>query len=104
MLFCYRKRKPKNDLLWKKTYNKYTRKRFPQKTGGAPHPFFEGKALGTGLEGATKKFEQDPSDSNLNTLNEAKEILESYDEEKTKGVIIRARARCLLYTSDAADE
>ena len=45
------------------------------------------------MEGATKKFEQDPSDSNLNTLNEAKEILESYDEEKTKGVIIRARAR-----------
>ena len=26
MLFCPRKRKPKNDLLWKKTYNKYTRK------------------------------------------------------------------------------
>ena len=44
-------------------------------------------------EEATKKFEQDPSDSNLNTLNEAKEILESYYEEKTRGVIIRARAR-----------
>ena len=26
MLFCSRRRKPKNDLLWKKTYNKYTRK------------------------------------------------------------------------------
>ena len=36
-------------------------------------------------EEATKKFEQDPSDSNLNTLNEAKEILESYYEEKNKG-------------------
>ena len=36
---------------------------------------------------------QDPSDSNVNTLNEAKEILESYYEEKTRGVIIRARAR-----------
>ena len=30
---------------------------------------------------------------NLNTLNEAKNILESYYEEKTRGVIIRARAR-----------
>ena len=39
-----------------------------------------------------KKFEQDPSDSNLNTLIEAKEILESYYGEKTRGVIIRARA------------
>ena len=28
---------------------------------------------------------------NLNTLNEAKNILESYYEEKTRGVIIRAR-------------
>ena len=44
-------------------------------------------------EEATKKFEQDPSDSNLNTLNEAKEILESYYGEKTRGVVIRARAR-----------
>ena len=44
-------------------------------------------------EEATNKFEQDASDSNLNTLNEAKEILESYYEEKTRGVIIRARAR-----------
>ena len=43
-------------------------------------------------EEATKKCEQDPSDSNLNTLNEAKKILESYYEEKTRGVIIRARA------------
>ena len=30
---------------------------------------------------------------NLNTLNEAKNILESYYEEKTRGVTIRARAR-----------
>ena len=44
-------------------------------------------------EEATKKFEQDPSDSNLNTVNEAKEILESYYKEKARGVIIRARAR-----------
>ena len=34
-------------------------------------------------EEATKIFEQDPSDSNL----------ESYYEDKTRGVIIRARAR-----------
>ena len=57
----------------------------------------EGSAMEKNLqqvyEEATKKFEQDPSDSNLNTLNEAKEILESYYEEKTRGVIIRARAR-----------
>ena len=45
-------------------------------------------------EEATKKFEQDPSDSDLNTLNKAKEILESYYEEKTRGVIIRVRSRC----------
>ena len=44
-------------------------------------------------EEATKKFEQDLSDSNLNTLNEAKEILESDYEEKTRGVIIRTMAR-----------
>ena len=43
-------------------------------------------------ETATKKFEQDPSDSTLNTLNEAKEIRESYYEEKTRSVIIHARA------------
>ena len=43
-------------------------------------------------ETATKKFEQHPSDSNLTTLNEAKEIRESHYEEKTRGVIIRARA------------
>ena len=52
-LLCSRKRKPKNDLQWKKTSQQV-------------------------YEEATKKFEQDPSVSNLNTLNEAKEILESY--------------------------
>ena len=52
------------------------------------------KILQQVYEEATKKFEQDPSDSNLNTLNEAKEILESYYEEKTRGVIIRVRSRC----------
>ena len=35
-------------------------------------------------EEATKKFKEDPSDSNLSILNEAKEILESYYEEKTR--------------------
>ena len=60
----------------------------------AKKPFsMEKKNLQQVYEEATKKFEQDPSDSNLiNTLNEAKEILESYYEEKTRGVIIRARA------------
>ena len=60
MLFCSRKRKPKNDLLWKNNLQQV-------------------------YQEATEKFEQDPSDSNLNTLNEAKEILESYYEEKNKG-------------------
>ena len=53
---------------------------------------FYSRILQQVYEEATKKCEQDPSDSNLNTLNEAKEILENYYEEKTRGVIIRARA------------
>ena len=53
---------------------------------------FYSRILQQVYEEATKKCEQDPSDSNLNTLNEAKEILVNYYEEKTRGVIIRARA------------
>ena len=42
---------------------------------------------------ATKKFEEDPTVSNKNRLNEVKDALELFYEEKTKGIIIRARAR-----------
>ena len=52
--------------------------------GGAMVVLFLEKNLQQVYEEATKKCEQDPSDSNLNTLNEAKEILESYYEEKTR--------------------
>ena len=37
--------------------------------------------------------ETDPSDINISKLNETKEKLELLYEEKTKGVIVRARAR-----------
>ena len=49
--------------------------------------------LQTGYEEATKKFEQDPTPINQNCLNEAKEIFEHFHEEKTKGIIVRARVR-----------
>ena len=51
------------------------------------------KFLQTTYEEATKRFEEDPSTINQNLLNEAKEILEHFCEEKTRGIIIRARAR-----------
>ena len=47
----------------------------------------------TTYEEATKKYEEDPSIVNQNLLNKAKEILKHFYEEKTKGIIIRARAR-----------
>ena len=51
------------------------------------------KLLQTTYEEAAKRYEEDPSTINQNMLNEAKEILEHFYEEKTRGIIIRARAR-----------
>ena len=42
---------------------------------------------------ASKKYESDPSNSNANQMAVAKEKLELFYEQKTKGIIIRARAR-----------
>ena len=42
---------------------------------------------------AKQEFEMIPSDSNASRHNEAQEKLETFYEEKTKGIIIRARAR-----------
>ena len=42
-----------------------------------------------------QEFEMISSDSNASRHNEAQEKLETFYEEKTKGVIIRARARCM---------
>jgi len=43
-------------------------------------------------EEATQCFEKDPSDYNRSRLNEIKEKLELFYEEKTNGIIVRARA------------
>ena len=43
-------------------------------------------------EEAAKRYEEDPSTINQNLLNETKEILEHFYEEKTRGIIIRTRA------------
>ena len=51
------------------------------------------ESLQTDYQIATKKFEEDPTVSNQNRLNEAKDALELFYEEKTKGIIIRAKAR-----------
>ena len=51
------------------------------------------ESLQTDYQIALKKFEEDPTVSNQNRLNEAKDALELFYEEKTKGIIIRARAR-----------
>ena len=51
------------------------------------------KLLQTTYEEAAKRYEEDPSTRNQNLLNEAKEILEHFYDEKTRGIIIRARAR-----------
>ena len=40
-----------------------------------------------------RRFEKDPSDYNRSLLNEIKEKLELSYEEKTNGIIVRARAR-----------
>ena len=47
----------------------------------------------TTYEEAAKRYEEDPSTRNQNLLNEAKEILEHFYEEITRGIIIRTRAR-----------
>ena len=44
-------------------------------------------------EEATRRFEKDPSDYNRARLNEIKEKMELFYEEKTNGIIVRARAR-----------
>ena len=44
-------------------------------------------------EEATRRFEKDPSDYNRARLNEIKEKMELFHEEKTTGIIARARAR-----------
>ena len=51
------------------------------------------KLLHTTYDEAAKRYEWDPSTINQNSLNEAKEILEYFYEEKMRGIIIRARAR-----------
>ena len=50
------------------------------------------KLLHTTYEEAAKRFERDSSTITENFVNEAKEILEHFYEEKMRGIIIRARA------------
>ena len=45
------------------------------------------------LSKAKSKLENNPNDHNTTHYNVVREKLESFYEEKTKGVIIRARAR-----------
>ena len=45
------------------------------------------------LKKAKQEYETTPSDSNATRFNAAQENLETFYEEKTKGIIIRARAR-----------
>ena len=52
------------------------------------------KELQKDLDNAKFSFETNPTDSSSNLLNTAKEKLEMFYEEKVKGIIIRARARC----------
>ena len=47
----------------------------------------------TAHEDEKKMYEADPTDLNQNRLNEAKEVHKLSYEQKTAGVIIRARAR-----------
>ena len=51
------------------------------------------KELQKDLDNTKVSFETNPTDSNGNLLNTAKEKLETFYEEKVKSVIIRARAR-----------
>jgi len=44
-------------------------------------------------EEATRRFKKDPNEYNRSRFNEIKEKLESFYEEKTNGIIVRARAR-----------
>ena len=41
----------------------------------------------------TRRFENNPNDLNKSRLNEVKEKLELFYDEKTNGIIVRARAR-----------
>ena len=45
------------------------------------------------LNKAKKAVETNPSDSNASLLDAAQKQLESFYDEKTKGIIVRARAR-----------
>ena len=54
---------------------------------------FEEMHLQNDYDKATKMFESDPSDLNKIRLNEIKEKLELFYEERVKEIIIRARAR-----------
>ena len=51
------------------------------------------RTLQNEYDAAAKLYENNPSALTQNRLNEAKESLELFYEEKTKGIIIRARAR-----------
>ena len=51
------------------------------------------ESLQTEYSRASKIYENDSNDINADRLNAAKERLESFYEEKVKGIIIRARAR-----------
>ena len=51
------------------------------------------RQLQNNYEEATKTFEGDPNELNATRLNTIKEKLEIFYEEKTKGIIIPARAR-----------
>ena len=44
-------------------------------------------------EEATRRFEEDPSGYTRSRLNEIKEKMELFYEDKTNGIIVRARAR-----------
>ena len=51
------------------------------------------ESLQTEYSRVSKIYENDSNDINADRLNAAKERLESFYEEKVKGIIIRARAR-----------
>ena len=55
------------------------------------------KLLHTTYEEAAKRYERDPSTINQNSLNEAKEILKHFYEEKMRGIIMIIRARALWH-------
>lgn len=51
------------------------------------------KLLPPAYKEAIKQYEEDPSSLYQDLLNDAKEVLERFYDEETKGIIIRARAR-----------